>query len=173
MRSACVFRLVAFGAACSVLACGGGKVQFFESENPARELSKTTVAASELTIYTFDMPLELTRLDSFPALGGAFKGWSVRTWSRELSATELPAVIEFLDNERRKYGTEGPDGAARDRIGRVRNALLQQPMDSALLSYLYKRNPPGTKEYQYGHWLYLYYFDIRTRTIVEITNAFR
>ena len=46
-------------------------------------------------------------------------------------------------------------------------------MDSALLSYLYKRNPPGTTEYRYGHWLYLYCFNIRTRTIVEITNAFR
>ena len=46
-------------------------------------------------------------------------------------------------------------------------------MDSALVSYLYKRNLPGTKEYHEDDWLYSHCFDIRTRTIVEITNAFR
>ena len=77
------------------------------------------------------------------------------------------------ENERGMYGTEGQEGEVRERSGRVQNALSRQPMDSALVSYLYKRNLPGTKEYHEDDWLYSHCFDIRTRTIVEITNAFR
>ena len=172
MRSAHAFLMLAFLTSGSVLSCTGQDAQLISPENRVRELTRTRVVASEFTLRAFDGSIDLGGLSSYPRVEAGNDGWTVRTWSRELGGRELTALRAFLENERKKYGTENREGEARARIERIRDALSLQPLDSALVSYELKRARPGASDFIYEDWLIFYFLDARSRTISEITNAF-
>lgn len=173
MRAPHVLSLVVCLTSGAVLACRERTDELLPSENGVRELSTMRVVASQFKLYAFDGPVDLDSASAYPANHFADEQWSVRTWSRELGGSELVAILGFLDNERTKYGTDEREGRVRERLGAIRDALSRQPLDSALVAYHFKLNRPGTSGYHFADWLYVYYLDARSRTIVEITNAFR
>ena len=173
MRSARVFSLLACIGSSALLACGGRTVQFVGSGNRVRERSTTAVVASESKLYSFDAPVDLSGVGTFPVLGPAYEDWTVVTWTRELGGRERAAILEFLESEGTKYGTSDQERQVRERLDEIRGALSRQSLDSALVSYRFKLDRPGSSGYRYGDWLSVYYLDARSRTIFEITNAFR
>lgn len=167
------FALLAVIASSTLLSCSGGKVQLLAPGTPVRALGTTTVVASEFTLHRIDGAVDEGTLSRLPAVSGAWSDWTVRTWRTELEGGERSALLEFLAEERGKYGAESRPGNVRERIDTILAALQSQPLDSTFVSYLYKRDRPGTSAYQYGDWLYVHFLDLRSGTITSITNAFR
>ncbi len=166
-------RQMVFVALTHALACGGRDVQLLGDEHVVQMQTKWTVVAGALTLYRFDGLVDSRRPGPYPSLGTAFKGWNVRPWFEPRDSLERASLMAFLDSESEKYAATGRDSLALAHLRRVREALSREKLDSGLVSYAYKANRPGAPGYMPGEWLYVYFLDLKSRSIVEISNAFR
>jgi len=114
----------------------------------------------------------MAAITDYPTNPWRNEGWKVRKWDSDLSSEELSALIDFVSSEREKFAdTDEHDGQVQA-LSRVLTDLSNWSSDDVAISYIYK-SKPGSDDYKYGDWLYVYHFEAETGTVTEITNAFR
>lgn len=151
---------------------GSTAPQLLPPEHALVKQSSTQVAAGRLTTYSVEGALDFDKLSTFPVSNS--QRWKVRRWTEEVTQKELASLAEFLSNERSKYATSGRYEPQVSIIDSIIAVLSTWPNNrESLVSYQYTGDRPGSADYLYGEWLYLYYLDKESATITEITNAFR
>lgn len=173
MHSSMWLRFLVAVAAGAGFACRLGTEHLLGPEHKMRELSSIESGPTRFKLYSFEGSVDITGVSKYPIVGWGAESWKVRTWSREVADGELRAILAFLADEREKYPTGGRFGRVLERMDQIKAALSRQPMDSTMIAYMFDGGDPRLDGYQYGDWLYFYYLDARSHTIVEINNAVR
>lgn len=136
------------------------------------EVSSVRVPASKYAVYTVDKNAAVSDVNKYPINKWSREGWKVQTWTRQVSGAELLALVDYLTKEKEKY----PDDDIYDIVVKDIDVLVDNMSylheSNALIAYYFKVRP-GSKDYEYGYFLYFYYWDIRSGRIIEVTNAFR